>query len=66
MPAFGKVETYQVKRLKYGNKWAAHIKVDGKYIHLGTFTTKESATRARKDAERAHGFHENHGKEMVA
>ncbi len=55
-----------VRQLRYGNKWGAHIKVEGKYIHLGTFDTKESAARARKEAERAHGFHENHGKEVAA
>lgn len=55
-----------VRKRKGENKWTAQIKIHGKSIHLGTFTTENDAAKARKDAERAHGFHENHGKEMAA
>jgi hypothetical protein len=33
------------------NHWRAHIVIDQKQIHLGTFTTKEDAARARALAE---------------
>jgi hypothetical protein len=37
-----------------GNKWAAHIGVDGKTLHLGRFDDKAAAAAARRDAERQH------------
>lgn len=43
-------------------KWVAHIKVDGKKIHLGYFSTVDDAIAARKAAEIQYGFHENHGR----
>ena len=43
-------------------KWAAKIKVNGKQLHLGTFTNKEDAVEARKVANIKYGFHLNHGK----
>lgn len=42
--------------------WSAVIMVDKKQIYLGSFRTKEQAIKARKAAERKHGFHPNHGK----
>lgn len=33
-------------------RWRAHIVVNGKQVHLGSFGTKEEAAIARKDAER--------------
>ena len=36
---------------KGANKWAASIRYKGNYIHLGSFTNKEDAIKARKDAE---------------
>ncbi len=30
-------------------KWQAHVKLDGKAIHLGLFLTKEQAKKARED-----------------
>lgn len=42
-------------------KWCASITVKGKSIALGRHDTKEEAVEARKQAEREHGFHENHG-----
>src|SRR5580698_2549788 len=35
---------YKVKRRK--GKWTAHIKSQGKYYHLGTYTTENDAARA--------------------
>lgn len=37
-------------------KWSAQIKVNGKKIHLGTFTNIEDARQARQTAERDCGF----------
>ena len=42
--------------------WRARIIVDGKQKHLGLFNNFEEAVSARKAAERAYGFHENHGR----
>ena len=44
-------------------KWKAQIKVEGKVKNLGSFTSKEDATKARKEAEIKYGFHDNHGDE---
>lgn len=44
------------------NKWEAKIKVDGKTKHLGRFTDINLAIAARKQGERDHGFHPNHGR----
>lgn len=46
---------------KSTKKWKAAIKVNKKDIHLGYFLAKDSAIKARKDAERKYGFHKNHG-----
>lgn len=43
-------------------KWKAQIGVNGVMVNLGTFTDKEEAITARKDAEVKYCFHENHGK----
>lgn len=43
-------------------KWIASIGVNGKNLHLGTFSNFESASKARRNAEIKYGFHENHGK----
>lgn len=43
-------------------KWDARIKVDQKVHLLGLFDCMEDARRARKAAEKAHGFHPNHGR----
>lgn len=36
---------------KRGSTWESRIKVNGKYIHLGRYATKEEAIMARKQAE---------------
>ncbi|MCW1985616.1 UNVERIFIED_ORG: hypothetical protein M2348_001348 [Sphingomonas sp. R1F5B] len=43
-------------------KWRARITFERKTIFLGHFDTMEEAVRARKAAERAFGFHPNHGR----
>ena len=47
-------------------KWVATIKVDGRARYLGFFTDFDQAVAARKEAERLHGFHENHGRAPLA
>lgn len=49
-----------VFRLK--NKWLASMKVDGKSVNLGEYTSLDEAVAARCGAERALGFHPNHGR----
>ena len=48
-----------------GKKYSAKIKVDGKQIHLGTFDTVAKAEVARKKADVAYGFHQNHGAKKI-
>lgn len=43
-------------------KWMAKIVVNGKAIHLGSFTEKSEAISARQDAEMKLKFHKNHGR----
>lgn len=50
-----------VWREKRRNKWVAEIKVDRRKIHIGQFDDFDEAVAARKAAEAAYGFHENHG-----
>jgi hypothetical protein len=44
-------------------KWRARIIVDKSEHHLGTYSDFFDAVCARKSAERAFGFHLNHGRE---
>lgn len=44
-----------------GKKWTAGIGVNGKFKHLGTYSSLFDAICARKSAEIVYGFHENHG-----
>ena len=50
---------------KRANKWRAMIRVDDALKHIGNFETFEEAVQARKQAEIAYGFHENHGNEGI-
>lgn len=43
------------------NKWRARIKTEMKLISLGSFSNKEDAIYARKNAEKNFNFHKNHG-----
>ena len=43
-------------------KWRSDIKIDNKSVYLGSYTNKDDAIKARKDAEVKYGFHENHGR----
>ncbi len=43
-------------------KWRAAIQVGGRQKNLGHFASIEDAIAARKEAERAYGYHENHGR----
>ena len=45
------------------NKWRAQMVVGQRAIYLGDFVKFDDAVAARKEAEREHGFHPNHGKE---
>lgn len=50
-----------VRYCKQKEKWQAMIGKDGSLIHLGFFDVASDAVRARKQAEKEFGFHENHG-----
>jgi len=39
----------------------AYININRKRIHLGNFKSMNDAISARKNAEREHGYHKNHG-----
>jgi hypothetical protein len=43
------------------NRWCAEIKINRRKVHLGSYSTREAAARARKDAEIEYAFHPNHG-----
>lgn len=47
---------------KRTNRWIAEIRVRDKKIRIGSFKNIEDAAAARKDAEKKHGFHPDHGK----
>lgn len=43
-------------------KYAAYIRIADRKLHLGFYDNLDDAIAARVTAERAHGFHENHGR----
>ncbi|NDK37109.1 HNH endonuclease signature motif containing protein [Rhodovulum sulfidophilum] len=51
-----------VYRHRQTGKWCAQISAFGKTVGLGLFAEKEHALIARKAAERALGYHPNHGR----
>lgn len=53
-----------VSRHPMSTKWRAHIKVDGRQIHLGMWDSFADAVNARKAAEQKYGFHRNHGRQV--
>lgn len=46
----------------HAKKWTAQIKVGGRQVNLGRFSSKELAILVRKRAERELGFSETHGR----
>jgi hypothetical protein len=44
------------------NKYAAHITIAGRTLHLGRFDALADANRARQQANTKYGFHKNHGR----
>ena len=50
---------------KKASRWEAMIGVNGKQTYLGYFKNKEDAIKARKEAEKKYGYHENHGRDGV-
>lgn len=48
---------------EYHGKWRVRISIEGKEKNIGHFESKHEAIIARKAAERALGYHENHGRE---
>jgi len=51
---------------KMEKKWCAQIGVNGETLHLGRFINFDDAVVARKAADKKYGYHENHGKALVA
>lgn len=51
--------------LRAEQKWRAQIRVDGKQIHLGFFSTFYAACMCRHYANIKYGFHENHGRSFA-
>lgn len=49
---------------KAAGKWEASLQVGGKKVYFGLFDSVESARTARVEADKMHGFHENHGRRM--
>ena len=48
--------------LKVGRKWVSGISHNGERITLGRYDLFEDAVKARKEAEKKYGYHENHGR----
>lgn len=46
-------------------KWRVRCMVNGKDIHVGLFMTLEEAAAARKEFDKKHGFHPNHGRKLA-
>jgi len=51
---------------KNDRRWIAQIRAHGKAIYLGSFHKKDDAAKARKLVEKEYGFHQNHGKSLLA
>lgn len=62
LSAANKVGKVGVSYHKNNKNFSSRIVVDGKQIHLGSFKSIEDAAKARAEAERKYGFHQNHGK----
>jgi len=44
-------------------KWAASVSLDGDKVHLGLYSSRESAINARAKAAERYGFDPNHGRD---
>ena len=53
-----------VQLIKSSGKWNARIVVDGKQKSLGCFDTAKEAAEVRQAANKKHGYHANHGKQL--
>jgi hypothetical protein len=56
----GTVGVYYHKKDK---RWHVRININNKMTFLGGYKNKEDAIKARKEAERLHGYHPNHGRD---
>jgi len=65
LPAHNTSGALGVHWCKSSNKWRVTISVQNKPRHFGRYTDKEQAIKAAKDARKALGFHENHGKQRA-
>jgi hypothetical protein len=45
--------------------WQASIGIKGKWLYIGTYKTKKEACIARMKANKLHGFHTNHGEDVI-
>jgi len=50
-----------VRFRKSRNRWIAEIHINSKTQHIGSFTSKEDAVKARKEIEQKLNYHKNHG-----
>jgi hypothetical protein len=57
--------TTGVYHCKSSGKWYSQITIDRETKHLGYYFDKSQAIKARKTAEKLHGFHANHGTERL-
>ena len=46
------------------NRWRAEVTFDGRVEFLGSFVSLDDAIAARMSAQKAYGFHENHGRRV--
>ncbi len=52
---------YGINFEKDSQKWRVRINHGGKRVHIGRFSSKDEAIKARGDAEIRYGYHPNHG-----
>ena len=53
-----------VRKRRDTGKWTSSIHINNKCISLGCFSNKDDAIKARKEAEVAYGYHENHNRQL--
>jgi hypothetical protein len=51
-----------VRYIAKNKKWQAYIMQGVRFIGLGSHAKFDDAVRARKEGEKVHGFHKNHGR----